>query len=44
MLNNHWITGPDEIIRLEEMIIEFPLHMKLHLDETEKLISGNGNV
>jgi len=39
-LKNQWTAGPDEVITLEEMIIDFPVHMKLHLDEIEELIQG----
>jgi len=38
-LANAWISDPGEIITLEEMIVDFPLHFKLHLAEIEELIS-----
>jgi hypothetical protein len=37
-LNNEWISGPGEKVSLEKMIIDFPRHLKLHLDEIEELI------
>jgi hypothetical protein len=36
-LNNEWISGPGEKVSLESMIIDFPRHLKLHLDEIEEL-------
>jgi hypothetical protein len=38
-LNNEWISGPGEKVSLEKMIIDFPRHLKLHLDEIEELIN-----
>jgi len=37
-LKNEWISGPGEKVSLEKMIIDFPRHLKLHLDEIEELI------
>ena len=39
-LNNVWISGLDEEISLEAMVVDFPRHFKLHLDEINQLISG----
>ncbi len=39
-LNNVWIAGPNEEVSLEEMVIDFLRHFKLHLDEIDQLISG----
>jgi hypothetical protein len=38
-LNNEWISGPDKNITLESMIVDFPGHLKLHLDEIDELIN-----
>jgi hypothetical protein len=40
-LNNEWISGPDQKITLESMIIDFPRHLKLHLSEINELINNN---
>lgn len=37
-LNNEWISGPGKKVSLESMIIDFPRHLKLHLEEIEELI------
>lgn len=37
-LSNEWISGPGKIITLETMIVDFPRHLKLHLDEIDELI------
>lgn len=37
-LENRWIAGPDRLISLEEMIIEYLKHFKLHLLEINELI------
>jgi hypothetical protein len=37
-LNNQWIAGPDKLISLRDMIIDFLRHFKLHLAEIEELI------
>ncbi len=37
-LENRWIAGPDRLISLEEMIIEYLKHFKLHLLEINDLI------
>lgn len=36
--NNKWISGTGEEISMSEMILDFPLHFKLHLSEIENLI------
>jgi hypothetical protein len=38
-LNNEWISGPDKNITLETMIVDFPKHLKLHLNEIDELIN-----
>jgi hypothetical protein len=38
-LNNKWISGPDKNITLETMIVDFPKHLKLHLNEIDELIN-----
>ena len=38
--NNEWISVPDKKITLESMIIDFPLHLKLHLSEINELINN----
>jgi hypothetical protein len=38
-LENEWISGPDKIITLRTMIIDFPRHLKLHLNEIDELIN-----
>jgi hypothetical protein len=40
-LNNEWISGPDQRITLRSMIIDFPEHLKLHLNEIYELINKN---
>ena len=39
-LDNFWISGLNEDISLEAMVIDFPRHFKLHLDEIDQLIAG----
>lgn len=36
-LENEWISGPVENITLRTMIVDFPRHLKLHLDEINDL-------
>ena len=36
-LDNEWISGPGEKVPLKEMILYFPVHLKLHLDEIREL-------
>ena len=38
---NEWISGPEKIINLHTMIVDFPRHLKLHLDEINDLINTN---
>lgn len=37
-LENEWIAGPGMKVTLREMILDFPRHIKLHLDEINDLI------
>ena len=37
-LNNVWISGHNEEISLEAMVVDFPRHFKLHLNEIDELI------
>jgi hypothetical protein len=37
-LENEWISGPDQRINLKTMIVDFPRHLKLHLEEIRELI------
>jgi hypothetical protein len=37
-LKNEWIAGPGKLISLNDMIIDYLRHFKLHLDEIEALI------
>lgn len=37
-LDNEWIAGPDKIINLRTMIVDFPKHLKLHLSEINDLV------
>ena len=39
-LNNVWISGLDEEISLEAMVVDFLRHFKLHLNEIDELVSG----
>ncbi len=36
-LNNVWISALDEHISLEDMVLDFPRHLNLHLSEIEEL-------
>lgn len=38
-LENEWISGPEKNITLRSMIIDFPRHLKLHLNEINDLIN-----
>ncbi len=38
-LENTWISGANEEISLEDMVVDFPQHFKLHLDEISELIN-----
>ena len=40
-LNIEWISGPDQRITLKKMIVDFPKHLKLHLNEINELIDKN---
>ena len=37
-LQSEWIAGPDKAITLKSMILDFPRHLKLHLEEIKDLI------
>jgi hypothetical protein len=39
-LDNEWISGPGKNIKLKEMILDFPRHLKLHLAEINELINN----
>jgi len=39
-LENEWISGPDKNITLRTMIVDFPRHLKLHLNEINELINS----
>lgn len=39
-LENEWISGPEKSITLQFMIVDFPRHLKLHLDEINDLIKS----
>ena len=38
-LDNVWISGTNEEISLEAMVLDFPRHFKLHLNEIDELIN-----
>ena len=38
-LENKWISALDEKISLKAMVVDFPRHFKLHLDEINELIN-----
>ena len=38
-LENEWISGPEKNITLRKMILDFPGHLKLHLNEINDLIN-----
>jgi hypothetical protein len=39
-LEYEWISGPENNITLRTMIVDFPKHLKLHLDEINDLIKS----
>jgi hypothetical protein len=39
-LNNIWISALNEEVSLEAMVVDFPRHFELHLDEITELING----
>jgi predicted MPP superfamily phosphohydrolase len=39
-LDNEWISGPEKNITLRTMIVDFPRHFKLHLNEINDLINS----
>jgi len=39
-LENEWISGPDKNITFRTMILDFPRHLKLHLNEIKELINS----
>ena len=38
-LSNVWISGTNEEVSLEAMVVDFPRHFKLHLNEINELIN-----
>ena len=38
-LDNEWISGPGQTVKLREMIVDFLRHLKLHLSEIDELIN-----
>lgn len=38
-LKNVWISGHDEEVSLEAMVVDYPRHFKLHLNEIDELIN-----
>jgi len=38
-LNNVWISGHNEEVSLEAMVVDYPRHFKLHLSEIDELIN-----
>jgi hypothetical protein len=42
-LENEWISGADKNITLRTMIIDFPRHLKLHLEEINDLINAKSS-
>ena len=38
-LDNVWISGHSEEVSLEEMVVDFPRHFKLHLSQIHELIN-----
>jgi len=39
-METEWISGPEKNINLRTMIVDFPGHLKLHLDEIDDLIKS----
>jgi hypothetical protein len=39
-LENEWIAGPEKNITLHSMIVDFPRHLRLHLNEINDLINS----
>lgn len=37
-MSKEWISGPGEKVTLEEMVTDFPRHLRLHLSEINELI------
>ena len=37
-LGNQWIAGPGRLISMEDMVVDFLRHFKLHLSEIEELL------
>jgi hypothetical protein len=37
-MSNEWISGPGEKVTLDEMVTDFPRHLRLHLSEINELI------
>jgi hypothetical protein len=39
-LENEWIAGPEKNITMHSMIVDFPKHIRLHLNEINDLINS----
>lgn len=39
-LIDEWIAGPEKNITLNSMILDFPKHLRLHLNEINDLINS----
>lgn len=37
-LNHQWISGTEELVSLKDIVIDYLLHLHLHLDEIEDLL------
>lgn len=40
-IDNVWISALDEQVTLREMIIDYPRHLKLHIEEIVELLNAN---
>ena len=40
-LDNKWIAGPDTLVSLQDMTLDFTRHFKLHISEIEELINAH---
>jgi hypothetical protein len=40
-LDNVWLSALNEEVSLEAMVVDFPRHFKLHLDEINELVNDN---
>jgi hypothetical protein len=39
-LGNVWISGHEEEVSIEAMVLDFPRHFRLHLSEIDELLNG----